>query len=175
MSGSSSANRWGIVLLCAAGLAIATWIAVAPPEGQPDSEATAAAKPASPRQSNATGSFEKPREASRVAARRPAEADHRIPQSGRLSIEASSLPEAGVLTLELGLVEEDGGVEPLAVRVASVDGRAFDTTAVRQEANAADVHIEIDSEWLQPGQYLIQIKTEGKGPLPLRRYVLEVR
>ena len=174
MSGSSSANRWGILLLCAAGLAIATWIAIAPTEGQPGSEATAAAKPVSPRQSNATGSFEKPREASRVAARRP-EADHRISQSGRLSIEASSLPEAGVLTLGLALVEEDGGVEPLAVRIASADGRALDATAVRQDANAADVHIEIDSEWLQPGKYLIQIKTEGKGPLPLRRYVLEVR
>ena len=174
MSGSGSANRWGIILLCAAGLAIATWIAIAPTGGQPGSEATAATKPASPRQSTATGSFEKPREMSRVAARRP-EANHRIPQSGRLSIEASSLPEAGVLALELGLDKEDGGVEPLAVRVASVDGRAFDTTAVRQDANAADVHIDIDADWLQPGKYLIQIKTEGKGPLPLRRYVLEVR
>ena len=33
----------------------------------------------------------------------------------------------------------------------------------------------LDPEWLQPGRYLIEIRTAEKIHFPLRRYVLEVR
>jgi len=173
MSGRSSTNRWWIVLLCGAGLAIAAWLVLDPP----GADRPAAGKPASrldPKPSNASNSLEESRGAT-GAPQPQREADYRMPESGRLSIEVSSLPKGGVMVLGLALVEEDGGIEPLAVRIASVDGRVFDTTAVRQHATAPDVRIPIDTAWLEPGQYMIQIKTAGTGPLPLRRYVLEVR
>lgn len=170
---SSTNGRW-VVLLCVAGLAVAAWLVIVPLGGEQDVRDLAGDQPANdagPSHSTAASPLERPQG---VPVRRP-EPEYRIPQSGRLSIEAASLPEAGALALGLGLVEEDGGIEPLAVRVASVDGRAYDTTAVRQSTNAPDVRVEIDADWLQPGKYMIQIKTAGKGPLPLRRYVLEVR
>ena len=178
MSEGSSRSRWWIVLLCGVGLAIAAWLVLDPSGGEPGADRPVAGKPGGSSLDKRPATTNSPLEKSREAADGPQnerEPDYRMPASGRLTIEASSLPEKGALVLGLAMVEEDGGVEPLAVRIASVDGRVFDTTAVRQHSTAPDVRIPIDTDWLQPGQYMVQIKTAGTGPLPLRRYVLEVR
>jgi hypothetical protein len=36
------------------------------------------------------------------------------------------------------------------------------------------VRQDIDAAWLEPGQYLIQLRTAERVALPLRRYVIEI-
>ena len=177
MAELSSESRRRIIALCAVGLAIGAWVAMGSLQGAEDAEGRVTSDSASdsiPPDPATNSSSHAPAISSRARLDHPAP-DYRIAESGRLALEATSLPEGGVLALGLALAEEAGGVEPLAVRVVSVDGRVLDTTAVRTDAAGGDVQLEIDADWLQPGNYMIQIKTAEKVAFPLRRYVLEVR
>jgi hypothetical protein len=166
MAKLSSTNRWRIVALCGVGLALGTWFAIEPRQTEHKPERELA--------SNSTSAPSRPRSDGDRAPDRSAP-DYRIAESGRLRIDAASLGENGVLALGLGLAPGAAGVEPLEARIASTDGRTFDTTAVRGDSADGDVRLEIDAAWLRPGSYMIQIKTAEKVAFPLRRYVLEVR
>ena len=76
--------------------------------------------------------------------------------------------------LGLGLADDARGSEPLPVRVVSVDGRTLDLIAEPFQGEGTGVQLSIEADWLQPGSYMIQIKTVEKTPLALSRYVVTV-
>jgi len=177
MAELSSTNRWRLVAVCVVGLAIGTWVAMGSLQGGEDAEGrvtTTSTGDSIPPDPDTHSSSSDPGTSSRGPLDRAAP-DYRIAESGRLALEATSSGQGGVLAFGLALAEEAGGVEPLAVRVVSVDGRVLDTTAVRMDTARGDVRVEIDADWLRPGKYMIQVKTAEKVAFPLRRYVLEVR
>ena len=105
-------------------------------------------------------------------------ADHYIDDSGRLSLSAASLPARGAVTFGLALDEKalGTGQDPLATVVVSTgDGRRLELSATPVAGLRSGVRLEVDAAWLEPGLYMIQIRTAEKTALPLRRYVLEVR
>ena len=160
--------RWGTLTawagIAALALSAALWWGMggdAPrPQTGADAETARTKPPVSPPAPKAT-----------TAAAAPA---YRIAPSGRLSLEADSLPTQGALTLGLELSDEARGGEPRRVRIVGVDGRVIDTTASLAAGAGTGVRLEIDPEWLRPGRYMIEVKTAEKIHLPLRRYVLEV-
>ena len=99
----------------------------------------------------------------------------RIAAGGRLTLDATALPDAGSLTLNLELSDEARGSATQTVRVISVDGRRMDTTASSLPGAGSGVRLEIASGFLSPGRYMIEIDTEDAHPLQIRRYVLEIR
>ena len=104
-------------------------------------------------------------------------ADYRIEKGGRLSLSRTSLPADGVVTLGLALDKKalGDGQDPLrAVVVSASDGRRLELSATPVHGPQSSARLEIDSTWLEPGLYMIQIRTAEKIALPLSRYVLEV-
>ena len=99
----------------------------------------------------------------------------RIPEHGRLSLDMNALPEAGPLALVLDLPDEARGTSPQTLRVVSTDVRRFDTTASPLAGAGTGVQLEIDSDFLTRGRYMIEIETTEKTALPFRRYVLELK
>jgi hypothetical protein len=181
MSEQSATNRWLVVAVCGAGLAIVVLYARGPEQGSQRESLDAAKKVAAV----PANDLVPPPSADIVTANDPGPSSdppvdlpapyHSIAESGRLSIDSESLREGEVLTIALALADDAHGDEELAVRVVSLDGRTLDVTAMPMDGMGAGVQIAIDADWLQPGSYMIQVKTTEKTPLPLRRYVLEVR
>ena len=99
----------------------------------------------------------------------------RIAAHGRLTIDHAALPTEGLLNLELDLPDEARGTGTRAVKVISTDGRRTDTLASPLPGAGSGVALEIDPSFLTPGRYMIEIDTEDKHPLQIRRYVLEVQ
>ena len=99
----------------------------------------------------------------------------RIASGGRLSLERDTLPEDRPLGLTLALPDEARGSGDHTVRVVSTDGRRLDVTASALPGDGSGVQLEIDPAFLSRGRYMIEVETEEKRPLPIRRYVLEVR
>ena len=103
------------------------------------------------------------------------ETDYHIVEGGRLSVDAASLPKNEVITLGLALPDEAHGGELLPVRIVDVGGRRLEITATPLAGRNGGVRLEIDSDWLTPGRYMIEISTFEETPLALRRYVFELR
>lgn len=99
---------------------------------------------------------------------------YQLPESGRMTIEHSELPEGGEVTLALPLAANSMGDTPLPVRVVSVDGRVVDVVATQAFDDQPSVTVSLDPKWLTKGSYMIQLKTKEKSALALRRYVLIV-
>ncbi len=157
----SSAALW---IAGIAGLtAIATWLALWGAQDAPERRAVAnvpAAIPAPTTKAALQGAE------SRVL---------RIAAQGRLTIDHAALPSEGLLTLDLELADEVRGSGKRAVRVISTDGRRIDTMASPLPGAGSGVRLEIDPGFLTRGRYMIEIDTEDKHPLQIRRYVLELR
>jgi hypothetical protein len=100
--------------------------------------------------------------------------DFQIEEAGRLAINAASLPEGRTLSFGLALSDEARGDAGLTALVVSVDGRRLELPATPIARADGGVRVAIDSSWLKPGRYLIQIRT-SETVLALRRYVVEVR
>ncbi len=86
-----------------------------------------------------------------------------IRTGGRLELDAAELPQR----IELEVPELERAVEAEWVKVNAADGRSFDLPA--------NTSIEVSAELFPPGDYLIQMRTNERAPIPLRRYVLTVR
>jgi hypothetical protein len=98
----------------------------------------------------------------------------RIGENGRLSVSLADLREGDVLALDLEMPDEARGEGPRQVRVVDVERqRLLETTGAAVSGAETGLRIEIDPGWLQPGSYLIEVKTAEKRPLALRRYVLD--
>jgi hypothetical protein len=99
----------------------------------------------------------------------------RIADKGRLAVTRDALFEGDVLALGLELPDEARGDQnALPVKVVDVSGRVLELDGAAVTAAGGGLRLEIDPDWLTPGRYLIQVKTVGSSPLPLRRYVLDV-
>lgn len=155
----SARMRWGVALAALAAFALGALAAL--------NDTSTASGPVSP-------ALPKTAEAASAPAAVP-EADYRIEANGRLTIEASSLPAEGSLSLALALPDDARNAEPRPARVVAGDGRQIETRALDRAGSGSGVQLDIDASWLAPGRYLIEVKTAERKPLPLRRYVLEVK
>jgi hypothetical protein len=99
----------------------------------------------------------------------------RIAAHGRLILDVAELPSAGLLTLDLELPDNARGSGERAVKIMSTDGRRADTTASPLPGAESGVRLELDPGFLTPGRYMIEVATDDKHPLQIRRYVLELR
>ena len=98
----------------------------------------------------------------------------RIAERGRLRLERDALPTTGPLVLSLDMPDEARGEEARDVVIASVNGRRLETVAAPLPGPGSGVQLEIDGDWLEPGSYMISVKTAEASHFPLRRYVLIV-
>ena len=99
----------------------------------------------------------------------------RIPEHGRLSLDADTLTAEEPLTLILDLPDGARGDGLRTVRIVSGDGRRIDTTANSLAGPGTGIRLDIDSEFLSRGLYMIEIDTVENTPLRIRRYVLELK
>ena len=160
---NNSVARWVAGLAGLTAIGVATWLTLGGSPQAPEGPAAAkrpAAVPA-PRTPAAVRDAELP--ALRIAA------------GGRLTLDEAALPDEGPLTLALELTDEARGSGQQAVRVISTDGRRIDTMASPLPGAGSGVRLEIDPGFLSAGRYMIEIDTEDKHPLQIRRYVLELR
>lgn len=97
-----------------------------------------------------------------------------LPESGRLTIAYSDLPKRKALTLALPLAEGAIGDTPLPARIVDVEGRVLDVLVNPAPADPTGATLALDPEWLTPGSYMIQVRTQDQSALPLRRFVLIV-
>ena len=156
-----------LVLVVALGL---WWTLRGTPRGPAPPAATAAS---SPRPDPGLQAAQPEASTRTQAIRAPAQ---RIPDQGRLSVTREALREGDILALGLELPDALRGSEARPVRLVDVTGRALDGFALPVDGTGSGLRLEIDPEWLRPGRYMIQVETSGAGsPLPVRRYVLEVR
>ena len=95
-----------------------------------------------------------------------------LPDSGRITIEQSALPEGDEVIVALPVAADSIGDTPLPTRVVSVDGRVIDVVATQASDNQPSVTVSLDPKWLTQGSYMIQLETREKSALALRRYVL---
>ena len=95
-----------------------------------------------------------------------------LPESGRLTIAYSDLPKREALTLALPVTEGAIGDTPLPARIVDVDGRVLDVIVNPVPADPTSATLVLDTEWLAPGRYMIQLRTQDQSALPLRRFVL---
>lgn len=99
----------------------------------------------------------------------------RIVDHGRLTLNEDALPDQGPLALVLDLPDDARGVGAHGIRIVSLDGRRLETMATPLPGSGTGVQLEIDTEFLSRGLYLIEIDTPEKHPLQIRRYVLELK
>ncbi|MBW2577460.1 MAG: hypothetical protein JRE38_05265 [Deltaproteobacteria bacterium] len=93
-----------------------------------------------------------------------------------MSITVQDLPTERPLALNLLLPAALPSAEALPARIVAMDGSRelkLSDAAVANDRGKAQVQIE--SGWLSPGRYLIEIKTTEPSHLAPRRYLLEVR
>jgi hypothetical protein len=91
-----------------------------------------------------------------------------------LVLDAATLRPGTPVALRLDLEVASRSDEPRPVRVYSTDGRALELQA-SLGAQRSEANLELDPAFLTPGRYMVEVKTTELSPLPIRRYVVEVR
>jgi hypothetical protein len=173
MAEQTSVARWLTIGLVAIAVAGAVWLAVGSSrDGREGPDATAGAPTSGPQATETETALAPTQEAPA-----PAPADYHVEEGGRLSLDAASLPEGGAVTFALALDPKalGGGEAPLSTVIVSADdGRRLELRATPVAGPQGGARLTLDPAWLEPGLYMIQVRTAEKTPLPLRRYVLEV-
>lgn len=90
-------------------------------------------------------------------------------------IRSSEFPRDRNVRLGLSLPVPATRFEPLNARIADENGRTLKAVATLQGEEMKIANLELETEWLSPGRYLIQLVTQELSHLPVRRYHLEVR
>jgi len=90
-------------------------------------------------------------------------------------IRSSEFPRDRNVRLGLSLPVPATRFEPLNARIADENGRTLKAVATVQGEEMEIANLELETEWLSPGRYLIQLVTQELSHLPVRRYHLEVR
>lgn len=98
-----------------------------------------------------------------------------LPPFATLHLERSAFSASGPVRVSLGLAEPSADADPRPVHLLSIDDERVFSTEGRLDGERSVATIEIDSEWLRPGSYLVQMKTTERSHFPLRRYVIVVR
>ena len=100
--------------------------------------------------------------------------DVRIESSGEVAIDSAALVPGKPVVLHLVLGEASRTEEPRPVRVLSPDGRAVEGKGSLDEGRL-EVRYELDSAFLRPGRYVVEVRTTEMSHFPLRRYAINVR
>jgi hypothetical protein len=130
------------------------------------------ASPGAPRR---PGAVSPPAPPSEPAARGAGESAP-LESGATLEVSRRALRGGAPLVLELRLGEPDAGVEPLSGRIVVAGRTPRDLTPSLVGRSGSLARVEIDADWLaSPGRYIVEVKTNERTHLPLRRYVLEVR
>ena len=91
-----------------------------------------------------------------------------------MSISAHDLPTEDPLVLNLLLPAALPSADALPARIVAMDGSR--ELKLSDAVVAGDrVRVQIESRWLSPGRYRIEIETTEQSQLALRHYPLEVR
>jgi hypothetical protein len=92
------------------------------------------------------------------------------------SVAAPDLPTERPLVLNLLLPTALPSADGLPARILAMDGsRELKLSDAVVADDRDQVRVQIDSAWLSPGRYLIEIETSERSHLALRRYLLEIR
>jgi hypothetical protein len=97
-----------------------------------------------------------------------------LDSGGTLVVPAGALPASAPLTIELRFPEPSADAAPRPARVRAQDGRMLELEAPLADAERRSVVVEIPTDWLFPGRYVIEIETTEQSHFPLCRYALEV-
>jgi len=93
-----------------------------------------------------------------------------------LSVAVQDLPIDRPLALNLLLPAALPNSDALPARIIAMDGSGEWKLSDAVVADGRDeIRVQIESGWLSPGRYLIEIETTERSHLALRRYLLEVR
>jgi len=98
-----------------------------------------------------------------------------LPPFATLHLERSAFPASGPVHVSLGLAEPSADADPRPVRLISQPDHRILETPGALEAGRTAATIEVDPDYLQPGSYLVEVKTTERSHFPLRRYALVVR
>jgi hypothetical protein len=91
-----------------------------------------------------------------------------------LEVDATKLVPGEPLAVRLVLGEPSRTAEPLVGHIYAADGRVLELEGVLGD-DRLDARVEIDSSFLTPGRYLVDVKTTEATHFPIRRYVLDVK
>ena len=92
------------------------------------------------------------------------------------SISAQDLPSKRPLVFDLLLPAALSGVDALPARIISMGGSGeLKLSGVVVASDRDRVRVQIESGWLSPGRYRIEIETTEQSDLAPQRYLLEVR
>jgi len=167
---ASSGRRLAIATAIIAAGALLFWLARAP-----DDELPAARSLPDATEADAPGTEAEPAGGSAESASSITAPRIVIPDKGRLEVDRETLRKGSVVALGLDMPDDVRAEGPLATTVVDVTReRVLEVEAVPVSGAGTGVQLEIDTEWLEPGPYMIQVKTNEKSHLPIRRYVLEV-
>ncbi|MFT5441648.1 MAG: hypothetical protein ACI8W3_000689 [Myxococcota bacterium] len=153
-------NRRWVAVSCGMAFVAGIWFALGRYESAQSTNAITATSPGSDSRRQAL-EFER-------------EPHFNFPDTGRITIEHSALPEGDEVILALPLAADSIGDVPLPARVVGVDGRVVDVVANKASGTRPGVTVSLDPTWLTKGSYMIQLETQQDAALALRRYVLIV-
>jgi hypothetical protein len=103
-------------------------------------------------------------------------ADFELTAGETTSVVAQDLPTGRPLALNLLLPAGLPSAAGLPARIIAMDGsRELKLTDAVVANDRDQVRVQIESAWLTPGRYRIEIETTERSHLALRRYLLEVR
>lgn len=91
-----------------------------------------------------------------------------------LELDRASLPRGAPVSLGLLLPFEVEPEKALAMRVIAEDRRLFEGSGRASPRMRGRIEIDIESAFLEPGRYVIELKTPERSHFPLRRYVLQI-
>ena len=93
-----------------------------------------------------------------------------------MSVAVKDLPTERPLALNLLLPAALPSADVLPARIVAMDGsRELKLPDAVVANDRGKVQVQIESGWLSPGRYRIEIKTTEPSHLALRRYLLEIR
>jgi hypothetical protein len=172
MAEQSTGKRGWIIAFCGLAVGIGVWLAWSPGQDDSSSGAGSAISPAAQPETPVPVEEEV---AEVPAEETPEPTDYLFEDGGRMSIPSAYLPDQELVSFGLTMGNDARGNEDLKVVIASIsNGRRLETTASPRRGDGSGLRLEIETDWLEPGQYMIQVKTAEKKPLSLRRFVLEV-
>jgi len=103
-------------------------------------------------------------------------ADFDLTAGETMSVAAQDLPTERPLALNLLLPAALPSADALPARIVAMDGsRELKLPDAAVANDRGKVQVRIESGWLSPGRYLIEIETTEPSDLALRGYPLEVR
>lgn len=100
---------------------------------------------------------------------------HHIAKQGRIEISAEEVSEMDALRITLEFPSAWQGESPSPIRVVAGDGRSIELLASKAIDEQELLVVALDTDELEPGPYMIEVRSAEATPLQLRRYVFEIR